>query len=555
MNRYTIEHNGQRFVIEAPDEASALGLAQGQQPSAQQQAPGMFETGARGIAQGLTFGLADESYGLTQGVANLLRGGKFGEGYSRGVSDFRAREEAGRKENPITATLGEVAGGVGTGLGAARAGLTLMKGATSLPQAIGRGAIEGAGYGALHGAGTATGDLSNRLEGAQAGATTGAIVGGAVPVVARGIGAAFNRAVAPISGDPSRQAAVDILAREGVPVSAGQRTGSKALQYAESFLGDAPLAGGQATRFMGDQAEAFTDAIMKRVGASGRATPENVSAASQRIGKSFNDLSARNTLKADQQLGQDLGSALNEYGRILPSEQRQIVGNLATDIVDRIKAGNGTMPGKDYQKIRSRLSRIANNAQQNDTDYAEAMRAMRNALDSNMARSIAPDDAGAWETARRQYRNLKAVEKAAAAGGENAAAGLISPAQLRMATSQGAGNRASYARGEGDFAELARAGNQIMTPLPNSGTAQRNMFTGGIGGVGVATALASPLMAVGTVAAPGAAGRALWSNTGQRYLGNQPVNPATRALIEERLRAALLGGGQVAYRPNGGSTP
>jgi hypothetical protein len=518
-------------------------------------APGMIETGARGVAQGLTFGLADESYGLTQGIANMIRGGSFGEGYSKGVADFRAREEAGRKENPITATIGEVAGGVGTGLGAARAGLTLMRGATSLPQAIGRGVVEGAGYGALHGAGTAEGGLTERLQGAQSGATTGAIVGGVVPVVARGIGAAMNRAVAPVGADPSRQAAIDILAREGVPVSAGQRTGSKALQYAESFLGDAPLAGGQATRFMGEQAEAFTDAAMKRVGASGRATPENVSAASQRIGQSFSDLSARNTLRADMQLGQDLGSALNEYGRILPTEQKKIVGNLASDIVDRIKAGNGTMSGKDYQKIRSRLSRISQNARQNDPDYAEATRAMRNALDSNMARSILPDDAGAWETARRQYGNLKTIEKAASAGGENAAAGLISPAQLRMASSQGAGNRSGYARGEGDFAELARAGSQIMTPLPNSGTAQRNMFAGGIGGAGVVTALGSPLMAAATVAAPAVTGRALWSNAGQRYLGNAPINPAIRAQIEQMLRAAGQGGGQVAYRPNNGSAP
>jgi hypothetical protein len=430
-----------------------------------------------------------------------------------------------------------------------------MRGATSLPQAIGRGVVEGAGYGALHGAGTAEGGLTERLQGAQSGATTGAIVGGAVPVVARGIGAAFNKAVAPISADPSRQAAIDILAREGVPVSAGQRTGSKALQYAESFLGDAPLAGGQATRFMGDQAEAFTNAAMKRMGASGRATPENVSAASQRIGQSFSDLSARNTLRADIQLGQDLGSALNEYGRILPTEQKKIVGNLASDIVDRIKAGNGTMPGKDYQKIRSRLSRISKNARQNDPDYAEAMRAMRNALDSNMARSILPDDAGAWETARRQYGNLKTIEKAASAGGENAAAGLISPAQLRMASSQGAGNRSGYARGEGDFAELARAGSQIMTPLPNSGTAQRNMITGGIGGVGLATFMSNPLLGAAIAGAPAAGGRALWSNAGQRYLGNAPINPAIRAQIEQMLRAAGQGGGQVAYRPNNGSAP
>jgi hypothetical protein len=525
----------------------------------QQPAPGMFETGARGVAQGLTFGLADESYGLTQGIANMIRGGGFGEGYSKGVADFRAREEAGRKENPITATLGEVAGGVGTGLGAARAGLTLMRGATSLPQAIGRGVVEGAGYGALHGAGTAEGGLTERLQGAQSGATTGAVVGGVVPVVARGVGAAVNRAVAPVGADPTRQAAIDILTREGVPVSAGQRTGSKALQYAESFLGDAPFAGGQATRFMNNQAEAFTDAAMRRMGASGRATPENLTAANQRIGQSFTDLSARNTMRADRQLGQDLGTALNEYSRILPTEQRQIVGNLASDIVDRIRVGNGTMPGADYQTIRSRLSTIAQNNRESDRDYAQAVRAMRNALDNNMARSInragAPEDARAWETARQQYGNMRTIERAASGGTENAAAGLISPAQLRMAAQQGAGNRSAYARGEGDFAELARAGSQIMTPLPNSGTAQRNMIGGGIGGAGLVTAASSLPMAALTMAAPAVTGRALWSNAGQRYLGNAPINPAIRAQIEQMLRAAGQGGGQVAYRPNNGSAP
>lgn len=518
-------------------------------------APGMLETGARGVVQGLTFGLADESYGATQGIASLLRGGTFKEGYDKAVGAWREREAAGRKANPVTATVGEVAGGVGTGVGAARAGLTLMRSGMSLPQAVGRGVLEGAGYGALHGAGTATGGLGERLEGAQSGATTGAIVGGAVPIVARGVGAAVNKVVAPIGDDPARQAAIDVLAREGVPVSAGQRTGSKALQYAESFLGDAPLAGGQATRFMEDQAEAFTNAAMRRVGAGGRATSENVAAASQRIGQAFDDLSARNTLQADRQLGHDLGKALNEYGRVLPTEQKQIVGNLATDIVERIKAGNGTMPGKDYQTIRSRLSRLAKNARQNDRDYAEALRAMRNALDDNMARSITPDDAGAWDTARRQYQNLKIIERASAAGGENAAAGLISPAQLRIATSLGATNRGAYARGQGDFAELARAGNQLMTPLPNSGTAQRNMFTTGIAGVGGATAFANPLLGIATAAAPALAGRALWTGAGQRYLGSASISPAVRAEIEQRLRAALQGGGQVAHRPNGGLAP
>jgi hypothetical protein len=372
--------------------------------------------------------------------------------------------------------------------------------------------------------------------------------------VARGIGAAFNKVVAPVGSDPARQAAIDVLTREGVPVSAGQRTGSKALQYAESFFGDAPLAGGQATRFMGDQAEAFTDAAMRRMGASGRATPENIVAAKDRIGQVYTGLSARNTLKADQSLAKDLGTALNKYGRALPSQQKQIVGEFATDIVERIKAGKGTMSGEDYQAIRSEIGRVARNASGKDDNFADAARGIRNALDDNMTRSINPQDAEAWKTANRQFAAMKAIQHVASKGGENTAAGLISPAQLRIASTQG-GGRAAYAQGQGNFAELARAGEQIMTPLPNTGTAQRNMLTGGIGGVGLATFMSNPLLGAAIAGAPAAAGRALWSNAGQRYLGNQPINPATRALIEQQLRAALQGGSQVSFRPGSRPTP
>jgi hypothetical protein len=92
-----------------------------------------------------------------------------------------------------------------------------------------------------------------------------------------------------------------------------------------------------------------------------------------------------------------------------------------------------------------------------------------------MERSIAthnPADAGAWREARNEYRNLLVLEKASTAAGSNAAEGIISPSSLRNATINTQGRR-NYARGNGDFADLARAGEAIMKPLPNSGTAPR----------------------------------------------------------------------------------
>ncbi len=507
-------------------------------------APSVAETAGRSAVQGLTFGLADESYGLTQGIKGLFTGEGFGAGYERGTKEFRDKEKAGREANPVTATISEIAGGVGTGLGAARAGLTLMRGGMGLPQAMMAGAAEGAVYGAAQGAGNAEGGFAERLEGGQRGAVMGAAVGGAVPAIARGIGAATGRAITPMTIPPERQAMIATLEREGVPLSAGQRTGSRPLQYAESIFGDATLAGGRSQALATSQGEAFTDAAMRRAGGAGRATPENMSDNYERIGQSFRDLSARNNLQVDQGVASDLVSTVREYQRILPSEQRLIVSNLADDIAARFRAGNGVMPGADYQTARSRLSRMSNNARQNDPEFSDAIRGLRNALDNGMMRSITPEDAAAWQLARREYGNWKDLAKASGGAGANSAEGLISPQALRSAVASGR-NREAYVRGEGDFADLARAGNAVMTPLPNSGTGQRNMMAGQVGGGAGAAASGDPLTAAIISLGPSAFGRMLWAGPVQRYLSNQAISPGARAAIESRVRASLQGGAQT----------
>lgn len=495
---------------------------------------GTIDAAVRGAADAATFGFMDEiAAGL--GAATGI-GGTYGD-YEGNLKRQRGLDKVDEEVNKVARIGGQLAGGIGTGVGLARNGLTLMRGGMSLPVAVGAGAAEGALYGGAYGAGSAD---ENRLEGARDGAVTGALIGGAVPIIARGIGAATR----PLATPPERQAAVDVFQREGIPMSAGQRTGSKALRYSESFLGDAPLSGGQATRAAEAQGEAFTDAAMRRIGAEGRATPENLSAARDRIGGTFNELSGRNALQADPQLGRDLGAALTEYSVVLPSEQRQIVGNIASDIVQRVQQGGGTIAGRDYQTIRSRLSRMAQNARVNDPEFSQAIRSMRDALDEGMTRSISGADAEAWNTARQQWGNLKTLERAAAGAGEGAATGLISPQQLRVAASSGAGNRGAYARGEGDFADLARAGNVIMDRLPNSGTAQRNLLTGQIGGGSAAAVTGDPLTAAIISLGPGALGRALWTGPVQRFLAGETISPMARQAIEARVRAALQGGAQ-----------
>jgi hypothetical protein len=87
----------------------------------------------------------------------------------------------------------------------------------------------------------------------------------------------------------ARQRLVDVLADEGVTsLTAGQRTGSKALQYGESILGR--CAGRRTGRgnIQREGQEQFTRAAMRRAGQGLEdATPETLAANNQRLGNQF----------------------------------------------------------------------------------------------------------------------------------------------------------------------------------------------------------------------------------------------------------------------------
>jgi hypothetical protein len=365
----------------------------------------------------------------------------------------------------------------------------------------------------------------------------------AAALLAPAIPSVAGRAITPFRVPAERRAAADVLRAEGVKPTAGQITGSKGLAYAESELG-----GGRAAQMMDDQAEAFTSAALRRVGGSGRATSDNISAIRNQLSQGFDDIAARNTVRADSQLASDMSRTIQEYGRVLPSEQRQIVSNVGQDIVDRFRAGSGFMSGLDYQTIRSRLTKRAHNARGSDNELAGAWRGLRDALDDAMGRSVSPNDAARWRELRTRWGNLEVIEKAAVGGGEDAAMGIISPARLRQAAAQG--NRGGYARGEGDFAELSKAGQALLTPLPNSGTAPRtavrNMGTAIPAAIGAAAgsaggpggSLAGALIGAAT---PFVAGRTLMTRPVQAYLANEMLSvPRVADRRLSAIAAALL---------------
>jgi hypothetical protein len=354
----------------------------------------------------------------------------------------------------------------------------------------------------------------------------GAVAGAFAPGLA-------SRVVSPVTQTPERARQAAIMDAEGVRLTAGQRTGNKRLQVMEQVAAETPLSVGTNTVF-NQQAEDFTQAALGRVGENARrATPEVIDNAFNRIGAEFDRVAQNYDLPPSPPMLQQIANSVQDYADLVPaSERAPIVANIARDIVAAYQGGQN-IPGATYQAWRSRLTRLARNSRA-DPQLQDALLGLRNSLDDGMAAVMTPDDAAAWEAARNQFRNMVVVEKAATRGGEAAAEGILSPAGLRGAAVPQ--NQRAYARGEGDFGELARAGNATMTSFPNSGTPARLQAQWGFGALGsaggamagggpgaVAGALASPLLQALSASA-------FMSRPVQGYLANQLAVPMRNAI-------------------------
>lgn len=449
----------------------------------------------------------------------------------RAQEEIASENAAIEQANPVASTTGMVAGTVlpfmGAGLipGVGRAlGMT-----GGLGSRVAFGTVSGAGIGA---ADTKARGGSNE-EAALAGGI-GAGLGAALPLAARGL----QKLVTPVVAPRATTNAARTLQREGVELTAGQRTGSKKLRYLESEIG-----GGAAEDLTERQGRQFTAAVMRRAGITAdSAEPQVIDAAFGQIGQQFDDLAARNTLIADRRLLQDVGQALRDYtSNVAQSQQATVVRDLVGDFVAQAQQQGGRLTGDYYKATRSRIDRLARST--TDPELKMTLRDIVSALDQGMERSISqanPADLGAWRTVRRQYANMLVIEKAATGAGELAASGIITPARLRSAAI--GQNRRAFARGRNEFVDLANAGVQAMTPLPQSGTAPR------LAARGITTAIPAVIGAtaggqqqqgwqgavaggVAGAAVPWAIGAAALSRPGRALLANQLLANMPRGSI------------------------
>jgi hypothetical protein len=182
----------------------------------------------RSLAQGATFGFADELESLVKSLA--------GQGtYEQNLAALELAKQKYGQQNPKTALATEIAGGLPYALlpflGTARYA-QMAREASPLVRAgvtAGSSAVTGALTGALGGAGAA--GVGERMAGAQAGGTLGGIVGGAAPAVTKGLGMAGSKVVDVTSGIPVvQQVGKAVGMATGQTVDAANRAKAKLLE-------------------------------------------------------------------------------------------------------------------------------------------------------------------------------------------------------------------------------------------------------------------------------------------------------------------------------------
>lgn len=398
--------------------------------------------------------------------------------------------------------------------------------------------------------------------------------------------AGARRLVTPVPNvnSPGRQALVEGAEREGIPLTAGQATGSRFLQNVESQFEQLPFTSGPQRAIRENQGRAFISAAMRRAGETADDTsPATINAARERIGGTIGEIANRNTLRVTPELEGQL-KAIERNLPKLPDGVAGPVGAYIKEFRDMVRGGRPqapawqppsgmfpgmiqprtaggvgdgpTLPGKSYRMLDSELGKAITAT--SNGDLKNAIGQLRETLRTAMDASISPADAEAWQQARRQYANLMTIATAAGRAGGGAAEGMMSPVALRQALDQSTGR--GYAFGRGDLNELSRIGQALLKAPSDSGTAGRtfanNILTGSLvgGGAGSGAMVGGPLGAAagaaGSLALPRLAQMLMNSQAGQAYLRNQAAADPT---VTSDLALALLLHQASQFLPNMGA--
>ncbi|MGS1076640.1 hypothetical protein [Pseudoxanthomonas beigongshangi] len=458
---------------------------------------------ARGIRQLGAMAL-DAVLPEERGIGSLVSGQPTSR-YDRAMADeARARENERFMEGDTAATVGKVAGDIGL---LAIPGSAASRGATFASRLAGNAAL-GAGYAGFQPV----------VEGESRGLNSvmGGLLGAGGELVGRGLAAAGNRAASAIA--PEVRAMLDAASERGIKLTPAQISDSRALKFAQSMMRSVPFTGAKGR--YDKQIDQFTRAVSRTIGEDAeRITPEVFAGAKARIGDRFNELSANSQLPVDEGMLGKLVAVQQEAAQLGEEGTSKAVNGILSRLMEQTK--DGVLPGRVYQSMDSQLGKLMKTGGEKSYYLGEIRDVLRESMDD----AITGEARAAWQQARGQWRNLKTIEDLVG----KSETGAISPASLMGRVTANRAGKASMAAGtSGEIGTLARIGQRIKEP-PSSGTAERQMLTGGIWGAG---GMVDPVTTGALFGAAQVGSRLLDSNVLARLIAREGRGSGLKALAK-----------------------
>jgi hypothetical protein len=419
---------------------------------------------------------------------------------------------------------------------------------------------------AAHFAGEATGDhwYTPLVQ------TAAGMVGGMTPSAAL---AAGRKVATPlnISNPPETQRLINVAEKEGIDLTPGVKSGSRPLQVAESVLAQLPFSAGPQKKVYANTREQFNQAVLKKAGIDDKyVSPPVLDKAFKSIGKEFDDLvdqtpPLRVTPEFDAKIKTVFYDNIFKIARRLDANQKSIFSGYVEDFDNLFKqakaGGSGVIDPQSYKDLATDLRTTIREAK--DPALKRSLGVMQNALDDLLEQNSSKQLRDQWSDTRNRYRNLLIVDKAAGAGtGETRISGDIPFAGFRQAVD--AADQEGFARGRGQYNDLARVGDLLADKIPNSGTSERTFMQKliadpvgtlaapavGYGAAGLTATVSAPAAAAG-LASPYLVQKFINSPAGAKYILNQKyAGPNPAAYTKDQAARNMITALTQYQRPN-----
>ena len=381
------------------------------------------------------------------------------------------------------------------------------------------------GQGALMGGTSYTGDEQSNLINNAFNTAGGALAS----ATGYGIGRGISRIAKPVntSLNTAAKKAITTLEKAGVPLSAAQKTGSRALAGLEAVFSTLPTTSAKQAQITEKQRNAFTKAVLSKAGINAdTASREVLDKASKAFGDEYAALAKNNVMNVDEPLLEGVAKAYDDATNgVLGVDASSMVKKVAKDIFE----AKGPIDGTVYQKTRSMLTQASQSAKPHE---AGVLKTLRNELDAAFERSLPESQRGIMADINRRYQSFKPIQSAMES--VSGVTGEIDPLALYPKVNVGA-----------PLSDLADAGRNILpSKIPDSGTAQRTLMQNMITGVGVAGAGYGATSDSGLAPYIGAMGGTLAGPRAAQYIYNQPW--AQRYLIEGMAKPIQAGANAIS---------